>query len=64
MLPYLVTLDPWSVNATLLLVGEDSKASNYKDPAPVMMVGATVEDEEDKAPTLTLLLVGYITAAL
>ena len=52
------------MNATLSAVGEDSKAGDYKDPTPMMMVGATEENKEDEALTLTPQLVGYIATAL
>ena len=52
------------MNATLLAVGENSKAGNYANPTPMMMVGTTEDNDEDKAFVLTPHLVGYIAAAL
>ena len=62
--PNLGKSDLQPVKAVLSAVGEDSEAGSYEDPAPVMTVGATEENEENQAFILTLQLVGYIAAAL
>ena len=45
-------------------MGGESEAGDYVDPAPIMMVGTTEENEEVEAFILTPQLVGYIAAAL
>ena len=52
------------MNATLLAIGEDSEASEYEDPTPIMMVVTTEESKGDETFILTPQLMGYIAAAL
>ena len=52
------------MNAEILAMGEDSEASDYDNPAPMMMVGTTKEKKEDEAFALTSQQVVYIAATM